>query len=180
VSVPLPGQVNFVAKSFPTNIAYNHDSSPTFQLLARLLSQNYLHREIREKGGAYGGGASFRTGTLSFYSYRDPHIQKTLDAYQRSLEWLQTKSELTERDLEEAKLSVFSEIDNPIGLSAKGVIAFESNISWEMQQKRREKLFATTLKQIQESARQLSKTMEDKASVAILGNPDQLKTFSFQ
>ncbi len=37
----------------------------------------YLHKEIREKGGAYGSGCKYSAdGYLAFYSYRDPnHLQ---------------------------------------------------------------------------------------------------------
>lgn len=39
--------------------------------MAALLRNKYLHREIREKGGAYGGGAKTDShGALTFYSYR--------------------------------------------------------------------------------------------------------------
>ncbi len=58
----------------------------------------------REKGGAYGGGAALNSsGVLSYYSYRDPNLEATLDAFERSAEW----TAFTERDVEEAKLGVF-------------------------------------------------------------------------
>lgn len=35
------------------------------------MSTKFLHREIREKGGAYGGGAVGQNpGTFAFFSYR--------------------------------------------------------------------------------------------------------------
>ena len=40
------------------------------RVLSRLLSWKFLHREIREKGGAYGGGATCTNGVMSFFSYR--------------------------------------------------------------------------------------------------------------
>lgn len=41
------------------------------RVMASLLTNKYLHKEIREKGGAYGGGATAATaGHMSFYSYR--------------------------------------------------------------------------------------------------------------
>jgi Zn-dependent M16 (insulinase) family peptidase len=50
----------------------------------------YLHREIREKGGAYGGGASSNVGLWQFYSYRDPHVTKTLETFKNSFDWLKS------------------------------------------------------------------------------------------
>lgn len=40
-----------------------------------------LHKEIREKGGAYGGGCKMGDGVLHFFSYRDPNIDETYTAY---------------------------------------------------------------------------------------------------
>lgn len=51
-------------------------------LLAKILSDDYLYNEIRAKSGAYGAGMSVgNQGSLSLYSYRDPHLRKTIDTY---------------------------------------------------------------------------------------------------
>lgn len=39
-------------------------------ILARMMTAKFLHGEIREKGGAYGGGARMGGGLFYFYSYR--------------------------------------------------------------------------------------------------------------
>jgi Zn-dependent M16 (insulinase) family peptidase len=66
----LPIQVNHSALCIPT-IPYTHEDSPKLRVLGSLMSSCYLHREIREKGGAYGSGSrhSF-DGFFSFFSYR--------------------------------------------------------------------------------------------------------------
>lgn len=71
--------------------------------MADTLSNNYLHREIREKGGAYGAGCSVRSlmGSMTLWSYRDPNILET----EKILDNL--KLELDEIKLNEAKLTVF-------------------------------------------------------------------------
>ncbi|WAR10315.1 CYM1-like protein [Mya arenaria] len=55
--IELPFSVNYMSKSVQT-VPYTHEDCPRLQVLSRLLSWKYLHREIREKGGAYGGGAA--------------------------------------------------------------------------------------------------------------------------
>ena len=53
------------------------------------LSYDYLWNEVRVKGGAY--GCNFRCSAnrqLSFSSYRDPHIDTTLDAFYQAGKWL--------------------------------------------------------------------------------------------
>lgn len=44
---------------------------PSLCILGKIMAAKFLHREIREKGGAYGGGAKMRgDGLFAFYSYR--------------------------------------------------------------------------------------------------------------
>lgn len=43
----------------------------SLKILARLMTAKFLHTQIREKGGAYGGGAKLsHGGVFTFYSYR--------------------------------------------------------------------------------------------------------------
>ena len=46
----------------------------SLRVLARLMTNRFLHRQIREKGGAYGAGARYGSGIFSFYSYRYVHM----------------------------------------------------------------------------------------------------------
>lgn len=94
----------------------------------------FLHREIREKGGAYGGGAHHRSGTFEFYSYRDPNIQETLESFNKSIDWIQ-RGEFTQQDLDEAKLKLFSSIDTPLAPYQRGKTLFLHGISHEMRQR---------------------------------------------
>ena len=130
------------------HIPFRHFSLPQFQIihvhlfqiLASLLTNHFLHREIREKGGAYGGGARYSAadGTFSLYSYRDPPgLARTLETFSKAEGWAGSVKEFVglrvrllihfveeiERchslienlqELEEAKLSVFQNIDAPI------------------------------------------------------------------
>ena len=69
--VPLHMPVNFAARAVRA-VPMVHPDAPALQVAARLLTNGYLHREIREKGGAYGGGAFYDAaeGFFGFYSYR--------------------------------------------------------------------------------------------------------------
>ena len=65
--------VSFVAQTFQT-VRLGHPDSPALSVIAKMLRSMYLHREIREKGGAYGGFSLYNAedGLFSFGSYRDP------------------------------------------------------------------------------------------------------------
>ncbi|HAM14358.1 MAG TPA: peptidase M16, partial [Eggerthellaceae bacterium] len=56
---------------------------------ARALSLDYLWNEVRVKGGAYGVGFQVRpAGNMNFYSYRDPHLDVTLERFRKASSWL--------------------------------------------------------------------------------------------
>ncbi|MCH9674252.1 MAG: insulinase family protein, partial [Gammaproteobacteria bacterium] len=82
-------QVNFCAKAYPA-VPEGHADAPALRVLAPLLRNGYLHRAIREQGGAYGAGATYSadSGSFRFYSYRDPRLTETLDDFDRSVAWL--------------------------------------------------------------------------------------------
>ncbi|MCW8888000.1 MAG: peptidase M16, partial [Gammaproteobacteria bacterium] len=106
-------QVNFCARAYPT-IPSTHADTPALMVLAGFLRNNFLHRAIREQGGAYGGGASFDndSGAFRFFSYRDPRLAETLQDFDNSIEWLLGKSHPW-REVEEAILGVIGSIDKP-------------------------------------------------------------------
>ncbi|HEY9148485.1 MAG TPA: insulinase family protein, partial [Gammaproteobacteria bacterium] len=106
-------QVNFCARAYPT-VAAEHKDAPALTVLAAFLRNNYLHRAIREQGGAYGGGASFDpdSGAFRFFSYRDPRLQATLEDFQASVHWLLSHPHSPE-SLEEAILGVMGSMDKP-------------------------------------------------------------------
>jgi Zn-dependent M16 (insulinase) family peptidase len=117
-------QVNFCAKAYPT-VAPNHPDAPALHVLGDFLRNGYLHRAIREQGGAYGGGAGYHpdSGAFRFYSYRDPRLADTLADFDRALDWLQTHDHPA-RTLEEAILGVIGAIDKPGSPAGEAISAF--------------------------------------------------------
>lgn len=106
-------QVNFCAKAYPT-VPMNHPDAPVLTVLGGILRNGFLHRVIREQGGAYGGGASQDNTTASFrfYSYRDPRFTETLADFDSSIKWLLEKN-ITDLQIEESILSVIGSLDKP-------------------------------------------------------------------
>jgi hypothetical protein len=58
----------------------------------------------------------------------------------------------TDRDLDEAKISVFQGVDAPKSVSAEGMTRFLSGVSDEMAQERRERLLDVTKEQVRKVA----------------------------
>ncbi|GFP55556.1 mitochondrial presequence protease [Trichoderma asperellum] len=145
---PLPYQVYYGGLSVATT-SYTSPEGAPLQILAQLLTHKHLHHEIREKGGAYGGGAYSKAldGLFGFYSYRDPNPQNTLNIMRNAGRWAVEK-EWSDRDLEEAKISVFQGVDAPKSVNQEGMARFLSGITDEMKQKKREQLLDVTKDQV--------------------------------
>lgn len=114
--VQAPLQVAHVG--FTTAVGPSSYLSPVnaaLAVLARIMTFKYLHVEIREKGGAYGGGARYSPleGLFQMYSYRDPTPKRTVEVFQNALEWAQT-NEFTLQDVDEGKIAVFQSLDAPV------------------------------------------------------------------
>lgn len=119
-------QVNFCAKSYPT-VPNEHADAAALTVLGGFLRNGYLHRAIREQGGAYGGGASYDAdiAAFRFFSYRDPRLAETLEDFDRSIDWLQDgKHEW--RQVEEAILGVIGGIDKPGSPAGEAKKAFHN------------------------------------------------------
>jgi Zn-dependent M16 (insulinase) family peptidase len=106
-------QVNFCAHAYPT-VPVGHDDAAALTVLGGFLRNGFLHTAIRERGGAYGGGASQDSGVgaFRFYSYRDPRLAATLADFEASVTWLLGRQHDPE-SLEQAILGVIGSLDRP-------------------------------------------------------------------
>ena len=148
----LPYQVYYGALVVPTASYTSPDSAP-LQILAQLLTHKHLHHEIREKGGAYGGGASASPldGVFGFYSYRDPNPANSLAIMRDAGRWAAERA-WTDRDLEEAKISVFQGVDAPRSVNEEGMGQFLYGVTEDMRQTRREQLLDVSREQVRDVA----------------------------
>ncbi|XP_015602096.1 presequence protease, mitochondrial [Cephus cinctus] len=147
----LPFPVNYTSKAILT-VPYTHpDFAPT-RVLSQLVTSTYLHPEVREKGGAYGGGARLSpNGIFSFYSYRDPNSIRTFDLFDKTYEFLK-KYSFVQQDIDEAKLGVFQQVDAPVPPGSRGITKFINQLSDDEIQKHREDLKSVNKEQLMEVA----------------------------
>jgi Zn-dependent M16 (insulinase) family peptidase len=122
-------QVSFCAKAYPT-VPTGHPDSAALTVLGGVLRNGYLHRAVREQGGAYGGGASQdnQSGAFRFYSYRDPRIAGTLQDFDNSIDWVQKQS-LGYEKIEEAILGVVGSLDKPGSPAGEAIQAFHAELN---------------------------------------------------
>uniref|UniRef100_A0A3B4G507 Pitrilysin metalloproteinase 1 n=1 Tax=Pundamilia nyererei TaxID=303518 RepID=A0A3B4G507_9CICH len=163
----MPFPVNFVSESIRA-VPFSHKDYASLCILARMMTAKFLHGEIREKGGAYGGGAKIGGGLFTFYSYRDPNTVQTLSAFGNGIEWAKS-GKFTQQDIDEAKLSVFSAVDSPVAPADKGMGQFLSGVTDEMKQSHRQRLFAVDHKNLVDVAERYLSAGQKTCGVAILG-----------
>ena len=108
-TAPVP--VAFNVRTYRT-VRFTHPDAPVFLVLANYLRDTFLHRELREKGGAYGAyaQAGIGSGTFSFASYRDPNIVRTYDVFDEAVRWV-TEGEIDAEALKEAILGACGDVD---------------------------------------------------------------------
>jgi Zn-dependent M16 (insulinase) family peptidase len=170
--------VSFVAKTLKT-VRMDHEDAPRLSVISKLLRSLFLHREIREKGGAYGGFALYNieNGLFSFASYRDPHILETLDVYERASAFI-TSGRYGDEDIKEAILQVCSEIDkpDPPGPAAKKSF-YRKIVSMKDEDRLRYKkrLLALKKKDVVETARRYFEAENGPYGVAVISSDERLK-----
>ena len=121
-------QVNFCAKAYET-VPSGHEDHAVLHVLAGFLRNGFLHRSIREQGGAYGGGAGQDANSASFrfFSYRDPRLEDTLDDFDRAVDWVSSGKHLPHQ-LEEAVLGVIAAMDKPSSPAGEAKKAFYNHL----------------------------------------------------
>jgi Zn-dependent M16 (insulinase) family peptidase len=174
-------QVSFCAKAYAT-VPQEHADAPALTVLGPFLRNGFLHRAIREQGGAYGAGASYRpdTGAFGFSSYRDPRLAETLADFDRAVEWVATRDHEF-RLLEEAILSVISDIDRPDSPAGEAIGTFFGALHGrdaEQRRRFRRAILEVTLEDLQRVCRDY--LVPEAASIAVVSNHETLAAESEQ
>lgn len=130
-------QVSFCARAYPT-VPVEHEDAAALMVLGGFLRNGYLHRAIREQGGAYGAGAGQDADSASFrfFSYRDPRLADTLRDFDRAVDWLLSEPHEFAQ-LEEAILGVIGSLDRPRSPAGEAKSAFHSALFGRTPEQRR-------------------------------------------
>ena len=169
-------QVNFCARAYPT-VPVQHPDAAALTVLGGFLRNGFLHRAIREQGGAYGGGASQDPGIAAFrfYSYRDPRLEETLQDFDSAIAWM-VEGKHDYRALEEAILGVIGGMDKPSSPAGEAKHHFHNRLfgrSHEQREQFRQQVLAVSLEDLRRVTE--SYLQPAKASTAVITNSSQLK-----
>ncbi len=168
--------VNYVARVFRA-VPYTHPDSAALTVLSKLMRAEFLHREIREKGGAYGGLASYNneSGMFSMLSYRDPQLVRTLNVYNDAIDWI-IAGGFSRESVTEAIIAVFSDLDKPLSPAGMGAHEFANcrqGMTHEMRNRMRKQLLSVTGEDLQRVAEQY--LHKGKSAIAVLAGEGALQ-----
>lgn len=168
----IPSPVSYVAQAFRSSLIESREYGPEI-LISHILRTDYLWENIRMKGGAYGASASANgmEGVFSFSSYRDPNIEKTIDAFRKGLELLSNEG-VTKDILEKAIITIVGRDVRPQSPGEKSIIGFIRklyNITDNIRKTRRNSIMESNSSLLQAAAERLLESMSESAIVVLAG-----------
>ncbi|MBQ3665904.1 MAG: insulinase family protein [Lachnospiraceae bacterium] len=160
---------NFVKKG------YEYDAS--LKVLKMILSSEFLWKNIREQGGAYGCNCVFgKSGESYFSSYRDPNLARTNEVFEKVPEYVK-KFDTDERNMTKYVIGTISGMDTPLTAAAKGnrsMSAFLTNEKIENLKKDRMQVLCTDAKKIRSLWKLVASVFED-VNLCVVGNEGKIE-----
>lgn len=169
-------RVQYVAKGYNfKRLGYTYHGSQL--VIDNLLSYDFLWNQIRVQGGAYGANSQIsRNGNLFFSSYRDPHLQETIEVFEKTSQFL-SRFQSNQRVINSYIIGALSSLDHPLTPSQQGDRAARytlTGITKEFLDQEREQVFQTTLQEIHEFAPILEECMK-MPYACVIGNEKKIE-----
>ena len=174
------GDVNYVALA-GIHECTSPDEAGWFTILSSILSNEYLWNNIRVLGGAYGCGFGYRRqgGSMSFYSYRDPSVGKTLEIFNLAADYIES-FDADEREMTKFIIGTIGAIDTPMTPDMKGrfsLSCYMSGVDGEWIQKRREAILGATCEDIRKLAAYVRRVTE-LGNICVVGSEGDIEAES--
>jgi Zn-dependent M16 (insulinase) family peptidase len=170
------GQVQYVCRAgnfAGKGLKYNG----ALRVLKVMMGYDYLWKNIRVQGGAYGCMSSFaKNGDAAFVTYRDPNLKASVEVFEKASEYLRN-FEADDRTILQYIIGAISDLDTPKTPSAKGtygLTAYLCNARMENIQKNRDELLGTTLETIRGLAGYVDAFMSDDC-LCVIGSSEKIE-----
>lgn len=163
-----------------STVTVTSELSPALKIATYLLENIYIHKWVREKGGAYGSGVKYNilTGVLHLYSSRDPHIHVTIDAFIEACSKLADR-EISDRELTEAVLSYIQDVDSPVPVSCRATVTYfqeKVGLSKEVRQTFRDAILSITKEDIKRAVKEaILPSLKSQATQVSCSNQSKLE-----
>ncbi len=145
-----PGQVQYVCCAGNYRDA-GFEYTGAYEVLRTAMSYGYLWNQVRVLGGAYGAALmALENGRMAFYSWRDPHLSRTMQVYADAVEYIE-KFEADEAEMTKYVIGTMSNVDmprNPRMEGERGLTAYLTGRTFESVQKQRDEILTITVEDV--------------------------------
>ena len=167
--------VSYVSLAFPSPLPGDRDTG-ALRMFLSIISRSALWALEREKGGAYGSGASLDISEdiCYFYTYRDPRLDESVSDFRLSVE----SEVFTPDKLEDGKLRVLSKEVRPTGPQSRGITDLRRylyGITDEIRASLRTALLETTLDDLERARKRCLELMDGNSAVSVLSSSGAAK-----
>ncbi|ESL07760.1 pitrilysin-like metalloprotease [Trypanosoma rangeli SC58] len=168
----LPIDTSYVGFAVANELDWSHPQQAPLRVACQLLGNEYLHRRIREEGGAYGSTADAtlkgEVGGITMSSYRDPAPEQTVRVFREVASWLGNANNVTQVRVDEAKLRIFASIDAPYAADSYGESYFLHDVHPTQKQAMRDALLSVEPKDVVNVAQYFDISGDASAVVSVL------------
>lgn len=174
----LPVQVHYLASGGILNTETLRPDDGSLLVVLNHLRAGWLWEKIRVQGGAYGAHCFFdrASGVLVLTSYRDPHLEKTLDVMKGCYEGVLSER-LSDEDITRAVIGTFGKIDPPLfpdALAYVSLLRYLTGESEEMRRNLRKTVIETDRKDFSRIAELLRKWSKN-VHLCVIGPADSVE-----
>ena len=169
------GQVQYVCRAgnfASKGLRYNG----ALRVLKVMMGYDYLWKNIRVIGGAYGCMSSYaKNGDSAFVTYRDPNLKNSIDVFEKAADYLRNFDD-DDRTILQYIIGAISDLDTPktpSGKGAYGLTAYLCNAKMENIQRNRDELLGTTKETIRSLADYVDAFMQDEC-LCVIGTNDKI------
>ena len=170
------GQVQYVAKAgnfLNKGLPY----TGALRMLKMIMGYDYLWNQVRVKGGAYGCMSGFsKNGDSFFVSYRDPNLVKTLETYEKAVEYIRNFNG-DERTMTQYLIGAISDLDAPLTPQSKGLKSLSAYMTRQTEedfQRERDELLEADLETIRGLAKYVEGFLQDDC-ICVVGASAKVK-----
>ena len=173
-----PVQVAYCVQTMPAP-HFSHERSPLLRLGAHLLGLGYLFSEIRLKGNAYGAGCSYSSlgKTVALYSYRDPHVSRTLDVFAGLIDYLKDV-DWTQTDVDRAIIATTQDDSPVLRPETATSLALERYLtaqSAELREERYERSLKATVADVKQTLLDVFTAGMERNNVCVMSSREKLE-----
>ncbi|TYB30798.1 MAG: insulinase family protein [Candidatus Mcinerneyibacterium aminivorans] len=156
---------------------YGYNFEGSFMVLNQMISRDYLHKNLRIEGGAYGAWSILNTsGFFCLSSYRDPNLAETLEIFKKVVKYINNVN-FSQKEITRLIIGTISTVEDPMSPSSEGQLGFKMKrigLEKDYLQKIKNEILDTNSKKIKNHRKMIEQLIEN-SFVLVYGNAKKIK-----